>query len=187
MIKIAGSVHRSFIFPADLPTAFAFYGDMSRSLHYPPHISLLHRYDEHTYRMLYSTTELGIYRVRVICDLQVQLDRAGRALRIRSLDPVTPVKSEAGMYSLSGYGQFESESLFTEEDLDAENLPAGQHTCIEYRLKLSAGLPVPLGLRLVPVRVIQGIANSIVDWRMAETAEGFIERSIQAFEARTLK
>jgi hypothetical protein len=176
MISITGAAHRSFIFPADLPTTFEYYNDVGRVLHFLPHISILQQYTEHQYRMLYSAAELGIYQVRVICDMQAEPDRQAWALRISPLEGARAAQSEVGMYLLSGYGYFNSESLFFEE---------GKATRIEYHLKLRANLPIPLGLRLVPRRVTQSIARSITQWRIDEIVAGFIERSIRVFETKT--
>ena len=41
MIKVAGSIRRSFIFPAELPVAFAYYGDLGRVLTYLLHVFLV--------------------------------------------------------------------------------------------------------------------------------------------------
>ena len=176
MISITGTAHRSFIFPSDLPTTFEYYNDVGRMFHFLPHISLLQQFAVNQYRMLYNTTELGIYQVRVICDLQAESDRKTWALRFSPLKDAREVQSDAGMYMLTGYGYFNIESLFFEE---------GKTTRIEYHLKLRANLPIPHGLRLVPRRVTQTIARSITQWRIDEIIAGFIERSVRVFETKT--
>ena len=95
MIKIAGSIHRSFIFPAELPLAFAYYSDLGRILTYLPHIFLVRAYAYNQFRMLYSTTELGAYRIRIFCDLQSRLEGKGQTLFITPLDIAPPVREEA--------------------------------------------------------------------------------------------
>lgn len=172
MITINGSVQRSFVFPADIPTAFDYYKDMSRTLNFLSHISILDRYDEERYRVLYKTTELSIYRVRIICDIQVESDPYNGLLLIHPICESYPVKTQSGLYSLSGQGLYSSESNFTSE---------GDQTRIDYKLELHASLPVPLGLRFMPGAVINSIARNITQWRINEIAEGFIERSVRAF------
>jgi hypothetical protein len=172
MIKISGSVHRSFTFPADLETAFNYYCDMNRTLNFLPHITILQRYADGQYRMLFSTTELGIYRVRVVCDMQAIEDRKNWVLRIVPFDQVRSIQSEAGMYSLTGQGYYTSKSTFKS---------ISDQTEIEYALDLDAQLPLPLGLRFMPGSVVNSIARNITRWRIHETAEGFIERSMRAF------
>jgi hypothetical protein len=172
MIKIAGSAKRCFVFPADLQAAYEFYSDFRRTFSFLDHITILHHYGEGEYRMLYSATELGIYRVRVLCDLQAERDYRQGVLRIRPLERIASTRSKVGMYSLSGHGYFNSESLFK---------PNGNQTNIEYKLRLRARLPIPMGLRFMPRTVINEIARNITQWRINEIAEGFIDRSLRAY------
>jgi hypothetical protein len=174
MITVAGAAHRSFPFPAGCPAAFDFYSHARRTLSILPHISILRQYGPDRFRVLYHTTELGIYQVRLICDIQVEIDRQNWVLRIRPLDGVAPVGSEAGLYSLTAPACFTSESIFT---------PAGEATQVDYRLKLWAELPAPFGIRLMPERVLDSIAHSITEWRIDEIAGGFIERSIRHYQS----
>ncbi|MEW5868634.1 MAG: DUF1997 domain-containing protein [Chloroflexota bacterium] len=178
MIEIVGLAHRSFIFPADQQNTFTYYNDLQQAFNHLPHISLLQCFSDTQYRMRYSTVEMGIYRVRIICDLQVESDPTAWAIRIRPLAAARPMRSEWNLHSLSGYGYFNSESLFFEQ---------GEQTRVDYHLKLNARLPVPLGLRYMPSTVIQRIANSIVNARMTEIADQFIARSVKAYEARTIR
>jgi len=173
MIKIAGSARRTFIFPADLPTAYAYYGDVSRVLTYLPHISLVRAYAYDRFRMLYSTIELGLYHVRIFCDLQTTLSGENRqVIRIGPLENVPPVRSEAGFHSMTAQGCYSSISTFFE---------AGDKTRIDYSMSLQATLPTPLGLRFMPGTVLDSIAKSITGSRIHEIASGFVERSIDAF------
>lgn len=175
MIKIAGSTKRSFVFPAELPIAYAYYSDLGRILTYLPHISLMRAYAYDQFRVLYNTLEIGAYHIRIFCDLQVILldDAHERVLQIKPLTGGRPpIKPETGFYSTTALGQFSSESVFTAD---------GDQTGIEYNLHLQAKLPTPLGLRLVPGKVVNGIAENIMNKRIHEIAEGFIERSIEAF------
>jgi hypothetical protein len=176
MITIAGSVHRAFTFPGDLPTALEYFGEMGRTLNYLPHIAILRKYADDQYRMLFSTTELGVYHVRLFCDIKTELDRKACAIRIRPLQDVPPVEPDAGLYSLTGQGYYASDSLFTEQDRQTE---------IVYQLTLRAELPEPFGLRFVPDGVLHRIAHNITDWRIHETADGFIDRSRRAFQLST--
>lgn len=172
MIKVAGSYHRSFTFPAELPLAFTYYGDLGRILPYLPHIFLVQAYRYDQFRMLYSTVELGMYHIRIFCDLQAQLDEKKRALIIQPLKSATQVKRTAGVKSATAHGLYSSKSVFH---------PADKETVIQYSVQLKANLPTPLGLRLMPGSMVNRIAHNITRWRIREIAEGFIERSIDAF------
>ncbi len=172
MIEISGSVRKSFIFPAELPLTFAYYSDLGRVLTYLPHISLVRAYSYNRFRVLYATTELSTYRIRIFCDLQADVDTRERALLIRPFDIVPPVKAQAGLRSATAQGYYTSRSVFS---------PYGDQTRIEYDLQLYAHLPTPLGLRFMPTGVVNRLAQNITRWRIREIAEGFIERSIDAF------
>jgi hypothetical protein len=172
MIRVAGSYHRSFTFPAELPLAFTYYGDLGRILPYLPHIFLVQAYRYDRFRMLYSTIELGMYHIRIFCDLEAQLDEKERALIIRPLGGAAPVKRTATVKSATAHGRFSSKSVFH---------PVDKKTSIEYSLQLKADLPTPYGLRFMPGSMVNRIADNITRWRIREIAEGFIERSIDAY------
>jgi len=171
MIEVVGSASRSFIFPADLPMAYAYYGDVGRLLNYLPHIFLVRAYGPDRFRLLYSTTELGTYQIRIFADVQTTLDK-GWVIRVHPLDGIPPAEAEAGVNSSTAQGYFTSRSVFQEAD---------SHTQIEYSLHLRAHLPPPLGLRLMPGMIVNRIAKSITNLRIREIVEGFIERSVDAF------
>jgi hypothetical protein len=172
MIAIAGYVHRSFHFPAHLEAAFDYYADIRRTLIMLPHISIVQQYSADQYRMMYSTSELGIYRVRLLCDIQTKLDRNANILRIQPMPAPRPVVTEAGVYSLTGQGFFTSQSIFRSN---------GGATEIEYQFRLSADLPVPFGIRFMPESVLNGITSSITQWRIDEIVDGFIQRSVDTY------
>ncbi len=172
MIKIVGSVHRSFTFPADLATTCAYYSDFNRILSCLPHVQIVDRYGPNQFRMVYHTTELGLYSVRLYCDLQAQIDRKRHVLHMIPLPGIPPAKLWAAMNTLVAQGYYASESVFCDE---------GDHTRIDYTLKLGATLPKPFGLNLVPDAILDHIATNITDWRIHEIAEGFIARTIDDF------
>lgn len=173
MIDIAGSTHRAYLFPSARPAAYEFYSDFGRVVSHLALISLQQPYGQDRYRLLYHSIELGVYRVRILCDVHVRLDRAAWTLRVEPWVAPVPVVPEAGMALTQGQGLFASESIFHDE---------GDHTRVEYRLSLGARLPVPIGLRLVPHALLDGIAHSITTRRMQDITDRFIARSISAFE-----
>lgn len=172
MIKIEGAINRTFIFPAELPLAFAYYSDLGRLLPYLPHISLVRAYSYNQFRVLYSTTELGTYHIRVFCDVQARLEGANKMLHITPLDAEPPVKTKAEAKTTTTQGHFSSRCAF--HDL-------GNETKIEYSLQLRAHLPPPRSMRFMPGAMVNRIADNIAERRVREIIEGFIERSIAAF------
>lgn len=171
MIKVAGSARRSFVFPGELPLAYAYYADVGRLLSYLPHICLVRAYGPDRFRLLYSSTELGLYHVRIFADVQTTLEE-GWVIRVRPLEGLPPVKAAAGIHTMSAQGYFSSQSVFHNE---------GDHTRIEYGLQLHGALPTPQGLRLMPGMVVRRIAQRLTKMRICEIADGFVERSSDAF------
>lgn len=173
MIKINGSSHQRFSFPDEVASATRYYRDFDRILGHLPHISLVQKFGPGQYRALYHTTELGVYRVKIYCDLQVQYDAATQTLRVVPLTGLPPIKQAVSVQALVAQGYFTSRSVF---------MARGEETEIDYQLELTAALPKPLGLSLVPDAVMNQIAHSITDWRIHEIATGFIERSVRAYQ-----
>jgi hypothetical protein len=172
MIKISGSIRRSFTVSAELPLAFAYYCDLGRILNYLPHIFVVRAYQYDRFRMLYSTVELGTYHIRIYCDVQARMDEKERALYVTSLEIEPPVEPKAGVREAIAQGVFFSKSVFH---------AAGKETRIDYSLSLRAELPTPVGMRLMPGYVVNRIADNITRWRMREIADGFINRSVDAY------
>jgi hypothetical protein len=139
-----------------------------------PHISLVCKSAPHQYRALYHTTELGVYRVKIYCDLQVHYDAATHTLEVTALPGQPPIKQSVTVQSLIAQGYFTSRSIFHSE---------GPCTHIDYALQIGARLPKPFGLSLIPDGVMSQVANSIAEWRIHEIAEGFIAKSIAAYRA----
>ncbi|MFM8320000.1 MAG: DUF1997 domain-containing protein [Chloroflexota bacterium] len=173
MIRLAGATQLHFTFPACLPAALRYYADIEHTLGLLPHISLLRSLGDGCYRMLYSTTELGVYRIQMVCDIAVELDHPGAALRIRPAQGLPPVRNEIGLNHLITQGYYASQSLFEAH---------GGETQIDYRLTLDAELPVPLAARMMPQRMLDGIAGGIANWRIHEIAAGFIQRSVADYQ-----
>ena len=171
-IKIDGLTRRSFIFPAGLGSAFAYFSDLDRIFTWLPHISVLRKYSETSYRLLYSTIELGVYSVRIVCDIEATLDTSISILLLVPIKKPDQVESSFGLRSMQTQGSYSSESRFT---------PLGNQTRIDYSLRIQASLPTPLATMYMPSSVRNSIATRITSWRIHEIAEGFIERSIDKF------
>lgn len=175
MISLQGAVHRSFTFPAALPAACAYFGDFRRVLTHLPHIRLVKTHAPDQFRVLYRTVELGLYDVRIYCDLAVDFDRERGILRVTPADGPAPVKPRVTLTSLTAQGAYQSTSTFQ---------AAGDATQVDYRLELRARLPKPFGLNLISNRTVERITHSIVMWRIEEIADGFIDRSIADYRQR---
>jgi hypothetical protein len=175
MIHLAGSAKRSFLFPSDIKTALIYYVDMGRLFKYLPHITLVETYSKNQFRVLYSSTELGIYQIQLYCDLVVNQDTENAAIHVTMLPGKKPAKTKAGIHSIQGMATFSSTSRFQ---------PEGDCTRIYYHLNLEGELPKPMALNLVPDSITDHIAESIAKRRIYEIADGFITGSRKEFGGR---
>ena len=174
MIEISATYSRTFEFPADFQTCYTYYAKFRKVLKFLPHISLVTPLDDNQYRLVYRSTELGIYRISVFCDLQIQADKEHNILEFRPLREMLPaVPTKVGWNSLIGNGEFSSRSVFHKN---------GASTNIDYTLKLQARLPVPFALKLLPKSTLNQSANLITSSRIQEIAEGFISNSIREYD-----
>jgi hypothetical protein len=174
MIKLNGTVQKEFSFPADPLTTFNFFSDLNRVVHYLPHIELVEVYGPNQLRVLYSCVELGTYTISAFSDLVCTHDIDNLTIFVQPLKDKPPVEEEATLNTTKGYGYFASAAY-----LEAE----GDHTHIEFHLKIVANLPRPRGMRMMPGRVVNRIAGVMSDSRVSEIAEGFMSNAVQEFTA----
>jgi hypothetical protein len=174
MIEITGSIKRAFIFPAIPKVALTYYSDLSRVAEFLPHISLVHTYAHNQIRMLFETVELGAYTIQIYSDLESTVDWEEMVLHVYpvKIETAVPIQPETSMRHSTGGGLFA---------IDTQFFDLGNQTRIEYAIRLKAELERPLGMRLMPKRVVKRIAQSITDERVREIADGFIRQSIEAF------
>ena len=172
MIRVQGSVHRSYLFPAPRQAAFEYYSHFPRVVEHLPLISIERSFSHNQFRVVYQSTELGIYNVKIFCDVAVVLDKARWVLLVKTINHRPTVPSRASWRATQAQGVFASQSVFHDQ---------GNHTRIEYKLHLLAQLPPPTGLRLMPAIAINQIASSITRWRMDDIIDSFIQQSIEAY------
>lgn len=175
MIHLTGSTQRSFIFPAELTSAFAYYSDINRICQFLSHISVVRIFSPGQFRLLYSAMELGFYRIRIYCDIQMMLDARTHHLSIRPLEGIPPVRTTANLYSIDCQGRFSSESIFHAN---------GDQTRVDYSIFIQARFPAPLAIRIMPEPLLTNLANDIMQWRIDEIVEGFIDRSTHTYTSQ---
>ena len=170
MIHIAVSAQRVFVVPADLARTTAHFRDFGHTLDYlSPHLRLAATYTRDQYRMLYSVTEAGVYRVAFFCDIQVQFDEGSQILHVSPLGGIPPVAPKAMLNSLTGQGTYHSRSAFQS---------AGPHTRITYDVEIQAAVPKRLEWKLIPDAAITRVVEDVVQRRLNEITDTFIARSI---------
>jgi hypothetical protein len=172
MIKIAAKARFSFMFPADRKTTFEFYSDMTRMVSYLQHIELVNTLPDLQYRLYYNTVELGTYHIHVYCDVRLDALPNYQTIRVVSVENLPPIENEVTINATTTRGFYSSEALFYDE---------GDQTRVEYTLALQAKPPRPKGMRFMPGKMVDRVANNITNHRMREIAEHFIESSIADF------
>jgi hypothetical protein len=156
-----------------MATTFAYYSDMTRLVQHLKYIELVDSEadNENEFRIYYKTVELGSYHIHVYCDVRMDLD-GGTAIRIVPIENLPLIKSNVTINSTTARGYYASEAHF---------LPAGEHTRVEYSLSLRANPPRPKGMRFMPGKMVDNIAQNITNHRIKEIADAFIESSIDTF------
>jgi hypothetical protein len=172
MITLNGTIQRRFHFPADPITTLIYFSDLSRVTYLLPHITVVETYSNDKVRIRYQTVELGAYTINIFCDLDSSVDVDKQEIVIGPLEGCQQVSQEATLNATTGYGYYSSfAKLFAEDD----------GTAIDYHFQFKSDLLRPRGLRMMPKRVVDRIAQSISLGRVEEIAEGFMENAIEAY------
>lgn len=173
MITLNGTVQRHFYFPADPLTTMVYFSDLDRATFHLPHITLVETYTDNRVRIRYQTVEIGAYTINIYCDLELTVDVANKLIRVDPLAGCTPVEGDATLNATTGYGFYTSTARLTPAEDDG--------TTIDYRFQFQSKLQRPRGLRMMPRRIVDRIAQSISLGRVEEIADGFMESAIEAF------
>jgi hypothetical protein len=170
MIEIAVCVGRAFTLPVDLAAARRHFRDFRQILEYLPDLRLVRTYARDQYRILYSATHAGVYRVDLYSDVRARFDQAEDALCVTPLQGFAPVASKATPASLTGQGDYFSRLRFR---------AAGARTDADYEVQITAALPKPVGLKLVPNAAVRLFVERVVRQRIQELTDAFIRRSTE--------
>lgn len=131
MIYLTGTAKRSYLFPGSIHEAMQHYAKMEGLFKYLPHITLKKAYSPTKFRVLFSSTELSIYKIQLYCDLEVTIDTENAIIAVGILDGKKPIKHKAGMHSSRGMATFTSTSQFRSD---------GENTRVYYHLNLKGNL-----------------------------------------------
>ena len=175
MIKINSAIRFSFMFPADLATTFQYYSDMRRLVRHLKYIELVDSIQPAAtadFRLYYNTVELGSYHIHVYCDVRMAVDPDAHKICLTAVENTPPIPTQVTINSTTARGFYNSEAHF---------IAAGEQTRVEYMLALKARPPRPKGMRFMPGRMVDKIAQNITTHRVKEIAEGFVDSSIDAF------
>jgi len=172
MITLDGIIQRKFFFPADPLTTMIYFSDLSRVVYHLPHINVVETYSTSRVRIRYQTVELGAYTINIFCDLDLKVDNEQYVIQIDPLTGCEPVAVDATLNATTGYGYYTSTARLT---------PEKGGTAIDYLFKFQSKLQRPRGLRMMPKRIVDRIAQSISLGRVEEIAEGFMQGATEAF------
>lgn len=173
MLTLNGKIQRKFYFPADPSISLIYFSELSRVTFLLPHINVIETYSHDKVRIRYQTVELGAYTINIICDLLSTIDVEKMVIDIGPLSGCKEVKSESTLNATLGYGYYVSHAKFFAED---------GGTGIEYDFHFKSDLQRPRGLRMMPKRVVDRIAQSISMGRVEEIVEGFMQNALDAFD-----
>ena len=163
------------MFPADQATTFAYYSDMHRLVQHLKYIDLADSEPDNPeaeFRLYYSTVELGTYHIHVYLDVRMDVSDNHYTIQLVPIETPPPVKTKVSISSTTARGHYSSEAHFIE---------AGEQTRVEYTFSMKAQPPRPKGMRFMPRRMVDKIAQNITNHRIKEIAEEFISSSIDAF------
>ena len=175
MIKIDSAVRFSFMFPADRATTFSYYSNMHRLVQHLKYIQLVDSEPDNpeaAYRLYYSTVELGTYHIHVYCDVGMEVSVPQYSIHLTPVEGLPPIESKVTLNATISRGYYSSAAFF---------IDAGEQTRVEYALSMKARPPRPKGMRFMPARMVDKIAQNITNHRVKEIAEEFITSSIDAF------
>ena len=175
MIQISGSITRTFILSSPPEPALLFFDDIIRVIDFIPHITLIHCYSNDQIRTMYESEELGSYTIRIYSDLAIDRRWDEGILEVYSAQIATavPIEPTATMRDTTGSGLFA---------IQVQLFDLGEQTRIEFTTKLQANLIRPKGMRVMPKRVVNRIAQSITETRTREIADGFIKNAIENYD-----
>lgn len=178
MISIAVSASRVFTLPVDLAAARRHFRDFGQTLRCLPALCLVKTYARNQYRIRYSAAEAGVYRVDLYSDIQARFDEADDVLHVTPLAGIPAVASRVTLASLTGQGDYSSRLTLRS---------AGPHTNARYELRITATLPKPVGLKLIPNRAVKLFIERVVRRRVQQISDAFIECAIAGMQPRQRK
>ncbi|MDO8448826.1 MAG: hypothetical protein Q7T10_08455 [Rhodoferax sp.] len=168
VLSIAVAAHREFTLPTDLTAAVAHFRDFRGTLQDLPELRLTELYSNDRYRVLYSAAVAGVYQVELYSDIQARFNEVDHVLLVTPWRGLAPAASRASWSSLTGQGEYSSRLALRS---------AGAQTQASYDVAITASIPKPLALRLLPDAIARSAVERVVQRRVQEITDRFIERS----------
>ena len=168
MLHVSVSIHRKFKIACDLLGVEAHFRNFERMLEDLPDLNVSRVWGLHQYSIGYSMNFAGIYRVDLFSDVQARFDAADHVLVVSPLPGRPSVTAQATPWSLTGQGDYASRLVFhAQKDC----------TGADYDLTITADIPKPVRLNLVPDSVARIAVQAVVRRRVHEITDLFIVRT----------
>ncbi|MBE2263311.1 MAG: hypothetical protein IAE92_11250 [Burkholderiaceae bacterium] len=168
MLHVHACVARPFELPVSLAVAVAHFRDFRQLLPDLPELTLSADLGPGHYRVRYRTTVRGVYKVELFTDIAAHFDEKTRTLSVTPLEGHDPVPGEVTMLSMSAHGQYTSRLALSGD---------ARRTRGVYELDISADMPKPLGLKLMPDALAAKAIETVMQKRAEASTGDFIDRS----------
>ncbi len=176
MLQISVSSHRVFEIGCDLASVEQHLRDFGRVLEDLPALKVVNVWGPNQYRIAYSAVIAGVYQVDLLSDVQVWLDTEKHMLAVSPLQGPPAVVAHATLRSLTGQGQYTSTMALQSQ---------GSRTAATYDVGITATIPKPVRLRLVPNLIARNAVQAVVKHRLDEITNLFIQRTVQRLERQS--
>jgi|JI10StandDraft_1071094.scaffolds.fasta_scaffold14575_7 carbon monoxide dehydrogenase subunit G len=173
MLQISVSSHRNFEIGCDLARVEQHLREFDRVLEDLPALKVVTVWGPNQYRIAYSAVIAGVYQVDLLSDVQVRLDTDRHLLAVSPLQGCPAVAAQATLRSLTGQGQYTSTMALQSQ---------GSRTAATYDVGITATIPKPVRLSLVPDLIARNAVQAVVKHRLDDITSLFIERTVQRLE-----
>jgi carbon monoxide dehydrogenase subunit G len=178
MLQISVSSHRNFEIDCDLARVEQHLRDFGRVLEDLPALKVINVWGPHQYRIAYSAVIAGVYQVDLLSDVQVSLDTENHVLAVSPLQGQPAVAAHVTLRSLTGQGQYTS-TVALQDNKDGR-------TAVTYDVCITATIPKPVRLSLVPDQIARSVVQAVVRHRLDEITNLFIVRTVQRLERQSI-
>lgn len=176
-MQISFSSHRIFKIGCNLASVEQHLSDFDRVLEDLSALKVINVWGPHQYRIAYSAVIAGVYQVDLVSDVQVRLDTENHVLAVSPLQGFPAVAAQATLRSLTGQGQYTSTMELQDQD---------GRTAVTYDVGITATIPKPVRLSLVPDLIARNAVQAVVKHRLDEITNLFIARTVQRLERQPI-
>ena len=177
MLRISVSSHRVFEIGCSLARVEQHLRDFDRVLEDLPALKVTDVWGPLQYRIAYSAVIAGVYQVELLSDVQVKRDTENHVLAVSPLQGCPALAAQATLRSLTGQGQYTSKMALQDQD---------GRTAVTYDVGITATIPKPVRLRLMPDLIARNAVQAVVKHRLDEITNLFIVRTVQRLERQSI-